>query len=472
MLRTEAKNMVYEDLRQFLNLLEQKLLLARVKTEVDPAWEINGITMKVGEEAGPAVLFEKIKGYTIPLVSGIFGTPERYALALETSLDKLKDEWIKRTERPIEPRLVDSGPCKDNILLNGDVDLTMFPQPLWHEKDSGPHIGTMGVVFTKDPETEEVNAGIYKLISNSKNDAIISLEYYRHIGIHNAKWEAMGKPMPVAVAIGVEPALAIVAATDFSHPPNEIELAGGLKGAPVKMVQCETIDMEVPATAEVVLEGEVLPHVQVPCGVFGELMGYYGTSDCCSIFKVKAVTYKNNPIFQGTREGLISESGVLTNLGSELELYKYMKSFPGFRDLTVLPTSKKLSVVVSIEKQYPEHPRNIMDAVWESRLGGVVKFLTVVDEDINILNPRDVVWAIATRVQPDRDITITSGGHGLRLDPSQPPSKRFLTSHLGIDATKPTEEYEAEGFRFPDLSSDMRVKKKVEEMWDKYGIKY
>ena len=472
--------MAYRDLREFMALLERKGFLVRVKAEVDPEWEINGVTKKLFDEQGPAVLFENVKGHKAPVLCGLIGTLERLALALDMDTAdgrEITEEWIRRTEHPIPPRLVKTGPCKENILLGSKADLnTIFPPVKWHKLDGGPFIGTLGLQVTKDPETGVQNVAIYRQMYFSKNETSVQLGVFQHGWQHLQKWLPLGKPMPMAVVIGTEPCYLLAAAAKFSHPPGEDAYAGALRKEPLELVKCETVDLEVPASAEIILEGEVDPKEFKPDGPFGEYTGFVGGLQDFNVFHLKAITHRNNPIFQGTRTGAcrgegFTEDALLWIKGAEYLLYKRLKEIPGVVDVHVPLSSGAFHVNVSLRKSRPVQPFQIMLAAWaDLDFGFLIRRVVVVDEGVDIRCPSDVEWAIANLVQADRDIVIMPRCPGVQLDSSLPYSKREWTAKWGIDATMPSHEYEAEGREPPPTCDDPDIKAKVEAQWEKYGI--
>ncbi|MBI4187129.1 MAG: UbiD family decarboxylase [Chloroflexi bacterium] len=469
--------MPYRDLREFLALLEKKGLLARVKAEVDPSWEINGVCKKLIDEGGPAVIFEKVKGHKVPVLANLIGTLERLALALEMPADdrKITEEWIKRTEHPIPPKIVKAGPCKENIVMGDKVDLNaIFPPVIWHKGDGGPYIGTLGLQVTKDPEQGWQNVGVYRQMVRTKNETGLYMPVPQHGGIHLQKWARMypGKPMPVAVAIGTEPCYLATGTAKLRHPPGEEEYAGALRKEPLELVRCETCDLYVPATSEIVLEGEVYPDELKPDGPFGEYTGHQGEAQMFNVFRLKAITHRNNPIFHGEREGYPSESIYLWLKGMEYVLYPKVMKLPGVVDVHIPRHSCGFKAIVSMKKLWPGHVNEVIHAIWgDIDLGHFFRYVIVVDDNIDIRDPDRVGWAVSNYVQPDRDIMIAPRCIIDGLDPSMPYSKRFTTAKWGVDATMPTEEYEAEGTQAPPLCDDPDIKARVVAQWQKYGIK-
>lgn len=468
--------MAYKDLRQFMAVLEKKGLLARVKAEVDPSWEINGITNKLIMEGGPAVLFENVKGHKMPVLCNLMGTLERVALALGTPVDDrgITEEWVRRIEHPIPPRVVKTGPCKENIITGEKADLnTIFPPIIWHEGDAAPYIGTVGMQVTRDAETGVQNAGIYRMMCRTKTETSLYMCPGQHGAQHLEKWARLhpGKPMPIAVAIGTDPLYLLAGGAKFKHPPGEDDYTGALMGEPLELVKCETCDLEVPATSEIVLEGEVYPDELKPDGPFGEYTGHLGGALIDNVFHLKAITHRNNPIFQGEREGYPSETIFINSRGKEYCLYPKLKKLPGVIDVHVPPEGCGFKLVISLRKLWNGHVNQIIHAVWGDIEALSIKQVVVVDEGIDVRDPAQVEWAVSNYVQADRDIQIATRCPEPGLVISQPPSKRYWTAKWGVDATLPTEEYKAEGAKPPTLCNDPHIKARVEAQWDKYGIK-
>ncbi|MBI4187130.1 MAG: UbiD family decarboxylase [Chloroflexi bacterium] len=475
--------MAYKDLREFMAVLEKRGELTRVKAEVDPSWEINGITKRLIDEAvttgkGPAVLFENIKNHKVPVLSNVIVTPHRLGLVMGLDTEderQVRDEWVKRIAHPIPPKIVKTGPCKENILTGDKADLNAVCPPVqWHKGDGGPYLGTLAMQVTRDPETGVQNAGIYRQLYFSKNETSLYMGHFQHGMIHLKKWARMypGKPMPVAAVIGTEPAYLMAAAAKFTHPPAEEDYAGGLRGEPEELVKCETCDLHVPAHAEIVLEGEVYPDELRLDGPFGEYPGYLGAAQMFNVFHVKAITHRNNPIFQGEREGYPSEGQFMTGKPMEYLLYSRFKGYSGVVDMH-MPYSGTLYILyVSMRKFWKGQVNQLINAILgDIECGTIIKLVVVVDDNVNVRDINHVNWAIANHVQPDRDIVIIPRGPEWELDAAQPYSKRGWSAHMGIDATLPVEEYEAEGTQAPPLCDDPDIRAKVVAQWQKYGIK-
>ena len=470
--------MPYRDLREFIARLEEENELRRVKVQVDPIFEVGTIIRKVFDCQGPALLFENVKGSNIPLVTGLLGTFKRYALGIESAPDlrSILKEALKAAKEPLVPRVIKEGPCQQNILQGSDVDLNIFPVPFWHSLDADRFVGTLGVVITRDPETGIRNMGIYRQQVQGRN--VTGLLATQSIGRILNKYAARGQSMPVATAIGVEPAILAAACIRAPLGVDELAIAGALRGEPVELVRCKSIDLEVPAFSEIILEGEVPPDpTQWKMeGPFGEFTGYYGGPVSVKpTITLKSVTFRDNPIFQGTPPGRPpSEDNTLRTVGHTVGAWLKVSQakIPGFKELLLTPGAcANFVAVISLEKQYYlGNARQAIYAFWalEENAG---KWTIVVDDDIDIFDPGQVEWALATRVQPHRDIIISSDREpGIGLDPSIAPLDREYPNvracRIGIDATKGFK-----GFEFPpEIRSRVEDLKRVEKRWKEYGI--
>ncbi len=459
--------MAYKDLRAFLARLEDEGHLARVKVDVDLKYEIGAVCRKVLDSSGPALFFERPGGYSVPLVTNSLGTRRRYALALHTTPDKVHQEWVSRTARPIPPTVVKTGPCKENILLGDEVDLFKLPIPIWNALDGGAYI-TFPCHISKDPETGERNCGMYRTMVHDRKTVGILAAPFRHISLHRAK--APDKPFPVAIALGLDPAIHCATVAPFPQGTDEMAMAGALRGEPVEMVPCETIPLEVPACAEVVLEGEIPPAVTRVEGVFGEFTGYYGLRLPQPVIEIKAMTYRNNPIHQAVYEGRPpNEDSIMLAVPLEAEMARLLP-LPGLRQIYMsIGGSGAFNAVASIEKRFEGYGKMMGLAILGAWAGRQIKNLIIVDDDIDPSDPRQVEWALATRVQPHRDVEIIKVVLGSPLDPSLPESERASgaarTSKMIIDATR----YDAKDFETV-CSPKEEASAQVEKEWARYGI--
>jgi UbiD family decarboxylase len=462
--------MAYHDLRAFLERLEEEGELARVKVEVDPQYEIGAICRRVLDARGPALLFEKPGKSPFPLATDLLATRRRYAMALETEPHHLLDEWVKRTAQPLRPTLVSSGPCKENILKDEEVDLFRFPIPVWNALDGGPFI-TLPIHITRDPETGESNAAVYRCQVHDRHTLGLLAAPYRHISQHRAKAKARGEPFPVAIALGVDPTVVIAAVSPFPFGMDELSMAGALRGEPLELVPCETIPLAVPAHAEIILEGEIPHDALQEEGPFGEFTGYFGAQGMRPIIRIKAITHRNGAIHLASYEGKPpQETNVLQAVAMEGEVLKLV-SLPGIKGIHVTEGGcGAFNCIVSVEKRFEGYGKMMGMAILGTWAGRLMKNVIVVDDDIDPYDRTEVEWALATRMQPHRDIEIIKEVTGVALDPSLPLSERLSgdsrTSKLIIDATR-HDAKEFETVCVPNREAMARV----ERDWARYGIR-
>jgi len=435
----------YKDLREFVKVLEEENELLRVNAEVDWKYEVSGWVWKSQRANGPALLFENIKGYPgHKLFTYGLGSYRRIALAMglpkNTSVKELIKEYRRRTEKPLEPTLSKWGPCKENIDKGEAVNLLKFPVPHWHPRDGGRYMITWAAVISKDPETGVRNVGLYRGMIVDRNTIALGFLPFSHLGLHYSKAEERGEPLPLAIAIGCDELLVMAAAAPFPPGVDEMTMAGALKGEPIELVKCETIDLEVPANSEIVLEGELLPYERVEEGPFGEHTGYHGGPvRMRPIFKVKCVSYRNNPIFRGTLETKpICEDHVIESINVPAVALKTLEGIvPGVLNVYTPPFGDSwLSAIVQIRQYYVGHARDVAHVLLGSNVGRHFKVVIVVDEDIDPFNIEEVWWALTTRVQASRDIEIVRFRRTSRSDPSAPREGPEITDKMVIDATK------------------------------------
>ncbi|MFC1814478.1 UbiD family decarboxylase [Thermodesulfobacteriota bacterium] len=473
---------MFNDLRDFLEYLLKTDRLREVKKEVDPNLEIGAIVRENCNRMGYGLVFKNVKGFNTPLVAGVFGCKrDIYAevLKCEESTTEIMKRWQEAYKNPVEPKVVDrsEAPCKEIVIEENDVDLFAdpFPVPTWHNRDGGPYLGTWHAVITKDPETGWTNFGAYRNQVLDKNNLGCLAAGYRHAGMHWLKWKEIGKPMPVAIALGLDPYLVMSSVSGVPAQVNEYEIAGALKGAPIEVLPAETVDLMVPARAEIVLEGEMpIDKFWPEEGPFGEFTGFIGEKRYNSMYmKVNRVTHRKDPYFQGTYEGRPpNESSILRSIGRSNALYEQLlrSGCPGVKDVCVTPGGAAgLHANVSIKKSFPGHARCVMALTWGFSVL-FCKHVVVVDDDIDVWDPNMVEWAIATRVQASRDVSIVTGGHTSTLDPSQVGSKRAWSDWMGIDATNPVDEYRWDGGEMPPYADDFpkELMQVVNERWQEY----
>jgi len=408
------------DLRTWIALLEAEGELKRVKAKVDWDGEISQIIKRVFMQEGPALLFENIKGHEATRSRRLFtnglGTIARWNLMLGLPKDTSMSEIIKtikeRGKDPLEPVRVSSGPVKENIVKGEDVDLFQLPVPKWHSLDAGRYINTFYGAVVKDPDTGQNNVGIYRGMISSKNKIGVLLIPMKDWGILYSKYQQMGKPMPVAFVYGWDPVLPFTGCAAYTAGVSEYEIMGALRGKPVELVKCETIDLEVPATAEIVVEGlmPIEPESYKMEGPFGEFPGYYtGTTSLKPVTKINCITHRDNPIFQGTLEGRPphedSRCGSISMSGIAWDALERM-GIPGITDVFCpAAVGNGTNVRVQINKRYNGHAKQISACIWAA---GQTQFknVLVVEEDIDIHDPDDLEWAFGYRVDPKEDLIV------------------------------------------------------------------
>ena len=452
--------MSFDDPRDFLECLEERNELIRISEEVDPKYGISAYIRKTSDQQGPAVLFENVKGHDMAAVGGIFACRRRVLMALESNSDNVYGRFDNGLHHPLPPKLVETGPCKEVILKGEEVDLTRLPIPTYAEKDGGAFI-THGIQISKDPEDGTKNASIYRMQLHGKRELGVYPSGYQDLSRQFAKAEAKGQPLEIAVAMGCDPVVMLATQVSAAYGEDEIEIAGGLHGKPVEVVKCETVDLEVPATTEIVIEGLVLPHHRKHEGPFAEYSGYYGPASMQPVVEVTAITHRRNPIFHAGLTGRpMTENHFLKQIPGEVALYRHLKpDFPGLKSVHATGAGCcTFMIFISVKQTYPGEGRKLLTATLSSKKPQ--KCVVVCDEDIDVFDPNQVLWAIATRVRPAEDVVIIPKFPTANLDPSKLDGQ--LGSALGIDATRPFGETFPEvpihpGLdRVPDLLEMMR----------------
>lgn len=471
--------MAYRDLREYLTVLEGKQKLKRVRKEVDKDWEIAAVCRqlfyKLSDEKRPAVMFENVKGFNIPVVAGALGASrEIYAIGLETdSVEGINRKWDRALEKPIPPRIIKDGPCKENVVLGDKVNILKLPVPTWTVGEDPAPFFTSPYVITKDPETGIRNVGTYRMQVKGPNKTGFSMGRAQDAAFHVRRNDERNQPTPVAVVVGADPTIGFVSVSKLSESLDEFAVAGGLRGEPVELVACETVPLEVPATAEIVLEGEIPANVREPEGPFGEYTGYMGPAGTEPAFIIKCMTFRNNPVYQAfISQRPPSESSCIRAVGREWPLYKHLKyalNLP-IRDVRLKEAGGSGAyVAVSMKKEFEGQVRQLMYGIWSLRTG-FGKITVVVDDDIDIKDDFALDWAISWRVRPDKDIYIEKDVQAVGFDPSQAhpsvpqhhPTRR-VGSRVAIDATK-KHDYPAISLP-PKEHLDL-----VASRWKEYGI--
>jgi len=456
------------DLHEFLKVLEEEHELAKVRVEVDPKHELGAICKIHNERPNsPALLFEKVKGHGIPVVGQLLATDRRVALALGLSQENVFDETVRRANSPLPTRLVSNGPCQELVFEGNDVDITKLPLCTNNPLDGGPYI-TAGHVILKDPEYGK-NLSIYRMMLVSKNEVTIRFTpgHDGHDFIKNAEKRG-DKKFEVAVCIGVPPSVYVASQFEPRIGVYELEIAGGLAGEPIDVVKCRTVDLEVPALAEIVLEGELtIPAKTGNEGPFGEFCGY--TTQRVPgerIMTIKAITQRRNPIYHNIWLGKPPHEHLYVDaLTYAVAAYQELKpAYPALKKAYAPPWGVSIVLILQLEKRLMR--QGIVDNILAASLytrSGKWKHVLVVDEDINIEDPNEVLWALTTRFQPATDMYVIPRGITSTLEPSA--TAEGVTSKLMLDLTK------KQNFRGEVAEPTDTMRQAVLHRWKEYGFK-
>jgi 2,5-furandicarboxylate decarboxylase 1 len=432
------------DLRGFLNLLEQKKDLVHISRPTSPRFEIAAGVRKTSDIEGPALFFDNVIGHSMPVLGAPFAVRRRAIWGLETTPEKIHQKIMEGLRNHIPPRIVKEGPCKEVILTGEDADFSRLPICTHNAKDAGPFI-TIGLGFIRHPEYGN-NVSISRMqIYDGKTMGCRSVPP-QHLGVYFREMEQKGEPVEVAFTIGNDPYVTLCSQVSGSIFLDELAVAGAWMGRPVDVVKCETIDIYVPATSEIVIEGVLLPGVRRTEGPFGEFPGYYQAVTQQPVFKLKAITHRRDPIYVTALTGPpTTDNHVMREIVLEAMLYDRLRQIcPTIRDVCVTKGGVNLHVVVSIKPTFISQARDIMLACFSTERIRP-KLVVVVDDDIDPRDPVMVEWAIATRFQADQDLVVIPRQVGAPLDPSTPDVR--LGAIMGIDATRPF------GKGFPEVAT-------------------
>ncbi|MCQ8104404.1 4-hydroxy-3-polyprenylbenzoate decarboxylase [Methylomonas sp. SURF-2] len=483
--------MKYKDLRDFIQQLEKQGELKRIRAEVDPYLEMTVICDRVLKQGGPALLFENPKGSNIAVLGNLFGTPKRVAMGMGAKdVSELRGigellAYLKEPEPPkgikdamdklpafkqvlnMAPKMVNSPPCQEVIRVGDEVDLSVYPiQTCWPE-DAAPLI-TWPLVITKGPNKDRQNLGIYRQQLIGKNKLIMRWLAHRGGALDFKEWREKypGKPFPVAVALGADPATILAAVTPVPDALSEYAFAGLLRGSKTEVTKCLSNDLQVPASAEIVLEGFIYPNETAPEGPYGDHTGYYNEVDEFPVFTVERITQRQVPIYHSTYTGRPPDEPAILGVAlNEVFVPILQKQFPEIVDFYLPPEGCSYRMaVISMKKQYAGHAKRVMLGTWSYlRQFMYTKFVIVVDDDVDVRNWQDVIWAITTRMDPARDLTILENTPIDYLDFASPVSG--LGSKVGFDATNKWPGETTREWGRPIVMRD-DVLKKVDAMWD------
>lgn len=487
--------MRYRDLRDFIAQLEKQGELKRIVAEVSPHLEMTEICDRVLRAGGPALLFENPKGHDIPVLGNLFGTAKRVAMGMgEESVEALrevgkllaylrepdppsglKDAWDKlpvlKQVLNMSPKVVSGAACHDIVWEGDEVDLGRLPIQTCWPGDAGPLI-TWGLTVTRGPHKQRQNLGIYRQQVIGRNRVIMrwlahrggALDFRDHCLAHP------GQPFPVAVVLGADPATILGAVTPVPDSLSEYQFAGLLRGSKTELTKCIGSDLQVPASAEIVLEGAIHPDDSALEGPFGDHTGYYNEQETFPVFSIGRITMRRNPIYHSTYTGKPPDEPAILGVAlNEVFVPLLAKQFPEIVDFYLPPEGCSYRMaVVSMRKQYPGHAKRVMFGVWSYlRQFMYTKFIVVVDEDINVRDWKEVIWAITTRVDPARDLLIAENTPIDYLDFASPVSG--LGSKMGMDATNKWPGEISRKWGTP-ITMDAAVRQRIDAIWADLGL--
>ena len=485
----------YKDLRDFIRMLEARGELKRIEQEIDPVLEMTEICDRTLRAGGPALLFENPKGYDYPVLGNLFGTPERVALGMgEESVTALrevgkllaqlkepeppkgmKDAWEKlpifKQVLNMGPKVVKKAACQQHVIEGDDVDLYKLPIQTCWPGDAGPLV-TWPLVITRGPNKPRQNLGIYRQQLIGKNKLIMRWLAHRGGALDLREWQQQhpGERFPVAVALGADPATILGAVTPVPDTLSEYAFAGLLRGDKTEVVSCIGNDLQVPASAEFVLEGYIEPGEMADEGPFGDHTGYYNEVDSFPVFTVERITHRDRPIYHSTYTGRPPDEPAILGVAlNEVFVPILQKQFPEIVDFYLPPEGCSYRMaVVTMKKQYPGHAKRVMLGVWSFlRQFMYTKFVIVCDDDVNARDWNDVIWAITTRMDPQRDTVMIDNTPIDYLDFASPVSG--LGSKMGMDATNKWEGETTREWGEP-ITMDDAVKQRIDAIWDELDI--
>jgi 4-hydroxy-3-polyprenylbenzoate decarboxylase len=487
--------MSFRDLRDFIELLEDEGELKRIQTEVDPYLEVTEISDRTLRAGGPALLFERLKGSSMPLLANLFGNTRRIALAMgQEDISGLRDvgkllAFLKEPTPPsgwkdlwqslpsyksvlnLAPSVKKSAPCQEVIIDEADVDLGIFPIQTCWPGDVAPLV-SWPLVITRGPEKERQNLGIYRMQLLSPNKLIMRWLSHRGGALDFKEWQQRhpGEGFPVSIAIGADPATILATVTPVPDTLSEYAFAGLLRGSKTEVVKSLSNDLQVPASAEIVLEGVIEADEIADEGPYGDHTGYYNEVEKFPVFTVKRITHRKDPIYHSTYTGRPPDEPAMLGVAlNEVFVPILQKQFPEITDFYLPPEGCSYRMaIVSMKKQYPGHAKRVMMGVWSYlRQFMYTKFVVVVDDDVDIRKWEDVIWAITTRMDPARDTVLIENTPIDYLDFASPVSG--LGSKMGMDATNklPGETQRKWG---TTIAMSDEVKKRIDGLWQELGI--
>ncbi len=487
--------MKYKDLRGFLAQLERKGELKRVTTEISPYLEMTEICDRLLKTAGPAILFENPKGHNISVLGNLFGTSRRVAMGMgQESVESLREvgellTYLKEPDPPkslkdtwdklpmlkqvinMAPKILSSAPCQEIVWEGKDVDLNKLPIQTCWPGDAGPLI-TWGLTVTKGPKKTRQNLGIYRQQVIAPNKLIMRWLAHRGgaLDFRDFCLASPGQPYPLAVALGADPATILGAVTPVPDSLSEYQFSGLLRGTKTEIVKCLSHNLQVPASSEIVLEGYIYPNETALEGPFGDHTGYYNEQETFPVFTIERITMRNNPIYHSTYTGKPPDEPAILGVAlNEVFVPLLRKQFPEITDFYLPPEGCSYRMaVVSMKKQYAGHAKRVMFGVWSFlRQFMYTKFIIVTNDDVDIREWKEVIWAVTTRVDPVRDTLLVENTPIDYLDFASPVSG--LGGKMGLDATNKWPGETTRTWGTP-IVMDPVVKNRINEIWDDLGI--
>jgi 2,5-furandicarboxylate decarboxylase 1 len=440
---------VDQDWRSFLQRVEEirPSEVLRIRDEISPRYEVTALMEELARQGStPLVILENVKGYSVPVVTNVSATRARMALAFGVDEAALTIEYARRAKTTLPVEVVKDSPTHFRVYTGGEVDGRQFPILTHYQDDPAPYV-TAGLIVSADPETGGTSLGYHRLMVTGSNRFGISLHSRKRLWEHQQRAEERGENLPVACLIGVHPLISLASIGVFPREVGKYDVAGGLLGSPLKVVDGLNVPLRVPAFAEIVMEGEILAGVREPEGPFGEITGYSSYRSTQNVLVVHTMYHRENPLYHSIAAGLSAEHALILAVPREADLYRALSSaVPGLQAVHVpLSGCGCFHAYISIKKSAQGQGKQAILAALG--VDHVLKLVVVVDDDIDVYNESEVLWAISTRFQADKDLVVVPGAMGVILDPSA--SSEGVSARMGIDATR-SPQFGGKRYRIPD----------------------
>jgi len=472
--------MVINSLRDFIEACDKMGQVKRITAEVDWNLEISHIAKLNEIKQGPALLFENVKGYDIPVLTSALTTPERLAVTLgmpaDYSMCRMAEEWMKiATKELIKPVEVKTGPVMEKVIEGKDINLFDFPALYNYPLDGGRYIGTACFLISQDPETGWTNLGTYRMQVLDEKSVGVNAQKGKHAEMHIRKYEKMGKKMPVAAVFGSDPLQFLVSSTMVAAQADEYDLVGALRGEPVEVIKSDLTGLQIPAHAEIIVEGEIDPTDLRDEGPFGEYTGYYssktGKDKPQPWINIKRILCREKPIYWTTTVGYpVTDTHMIQCLNRSAVLWTELETMavPGIKSVFIPPEAcGRFWAIISVKTMYPGHANHVASAAISTTNGHYgLKGVIVVDDDIPADDIGRVLWSLAVRYNPAQDSQIIEKGRSTPLDPSLPTDQREIGSRILMDATIPYQWKEKPTL----IALDEETEKRVQSRWEEYGF--